>query len=410
MFLFLSERLDDAIKQNVIGTLELFEISRYCNLEAFIHISTCYVKCDFPGYKSETLPSLNFDPEETVQLILQMNPSQIEQRTPQIIGNFPNTYAFSKAITEILLSHRCNKFKVPLAIIRPSIIASTCKDPFPGWIDSISAIAALVLFSGVGLVRYIYGQPKQVLDIVPVDIVVNIIIAAIPRVLKEKNLQIYQVGTSHRNPVRMLEISRWVSAYWRSHNVARRVDHRPLRWKFYTTKTTFDTQFFLRNQLPASIYSAFANTLGNAQQKKNAALLKKINAQTLKACDSFAYFTNTEFVFAVLNTEELVKLIVPEERELFFFQLEKIDWEKYFRYLCYGMHRFVLKEEVKEPTELLKIDLIREPRKPPGTNGGFFSHMFSDIAWAYKSYKPNIGIDNFNTLRTPEETQQLILK
>lgn len=340
---------------------------------------------------------------------MQMTPSQIEKSTPRLIGTFPNTYAFSKAIAEHLLAHACNRFQIPLSIVRPTIIGSAFKDPFPGWIDAVSAIAALVLFSGVGLVRYIQGQPKKILDIVPVDTVANIVIAAIPRMLAEKKFQIYHVGTSHRNPVKMYEIARWISAYWRSHNVAKRVDHRPLRWHFYTTKTGFNTQFFIQNRLPAALYSAFANTVGNPQQRKNAALYKKINTQTLRACESFSHFTNTEFIFAVPNTEVLIKQLNPEEREIFFFKVEDIDWEKYLRYFAYGMHRFVLKEEVKEPTELLKIDLIKEPRNIPSM-GGIFSHIFSDVAWAYKSYKPNIGIDNFNTLRNSQETQQLTLK
>jgi hypothetical protein len=40
----------------------------------------------------------------------------------------------------------------------------------------------------------------------------------------------------------------------------------------------------------------------------------------------------------------------------------------------------------------------------------FFTRMFPDIAWAYKDFKTNIGIDNFNTLRTPKDTKELIIK
>jgi len=70
-----------------------------------------------------------------------------------------------------------------------------------------------------------------------------------------------------------------------------------------------------------------------------------------------------------------------------------------------------LKEEVKAPTELLKIDLINEPRNFEfGPKDTWLYRTFDDIAWAAKSYKPHAGLDNFNTLRSPEESQQMVLK
>ena len=41
--------------------------------------------------------------------------------------------------------------------MRPTIIGCSWKEPFPGWIDSVSAIAAVILYTGVGIVRFIKG-------------------------------------------------------------------------------------------------------------------------------------------------------------------------------------------------------------------------------------------------------------
>ncbi|KAK9126672.1 hypothetical protein Scep_015518 [Stephania cephalantha] len=48
---------------------------------------------------------------------------------------WPNTYVFTKALGEMLIGD--NKENIPIAIIRPTIITSTYKEPFPGWVDGI---------------------------------------------------------------------------------------------------------------------------------------------------------------------------------------------------------------------------------------------------------------------------------
>lgn len=48
---------------------------------------------------------------------------------------WPNTYVFTKAMGEMLAVNQ--KDNVPLIIIRPTMITSTNKDPFPGWIEGV---------------------------------------------------------------------------------------------------------------------------------------------------------------------------------------------------------------------------------------------------------------------------------
>jgi len=98
------ERLDIAAKQNVLGTLNIFELARgFARLESFIHVSTAYVNSDREGFHREQLPPLNCDAEEMVELILQMNPNDFERQTATMIGDYPNTYTFTKALAETIL-------------------------------------------------------------------------------------------------------------------------------------------------------------------------------------------------------------------------------------------------------------------------------------------------------------------
>lgn len=48
---------------------------------------------------------------------------------------WPNTYNFSKAVAENLISNHSKH--LPIAILRPSIIAPAWAEPFAGWVDCL---------------------------------------------------------------------------------------------------------------------------------------------------------------------------------------------------------------------------------------------------------------------------------
>lgn len=58
--------------------------------------------------------------------------------TKRLIGNCPNVYAYTKALGEQLLQKDCRENGIPLAVVRPSIVTASVKEPFPGWIDNLN--------------------------------------------------------------------------------------------------------------------------------------------------------------------------------------------------------------------------------------------------------------------------------
>ena len=50
------------------------------------------------------------------------------------MGKCPNTYSYTKAFAEKLLQQEHDR--IPVAIIRPSIVTAAMKEPIPGWIDN----------------------------------------------------------------------------------------------------------------------------------------------------------------------------------------------------------------------------------------------------------------------------------
>ncbi|KAI5388816.1 hypothetical protein KIW84_074469 [Lathyrus oleraceus] len=115
---------------------------------------------------------------------------------------------------EMLLMH--HKDNVPLIIIRSTMVTSTIKDPFPGWIEGVRTIDGVIYNYGIGKLKSFVGNPKTILDVIPADMVINCVIAAIFIHSKQppKNF-IYHVSSSLRNPLKYCDISKFCHSYFK---------------------------------------------------------------------------------------------------------------------------------------------------------------------------------------------------
>ncbi|CAG2058109.1 unnamed protein product, partial [Timema podura] len=94
----------------------------------------------------------------------------------RILGDWPNTYTFTKAIAENILRKTAND--LPISIVRPSQVAGTLKEPLIGWIDNIYGPIGAVVGIGAGLLRSGIRKADFKSDIIPGDLVINGIIVA----------------------------------------------------------------------------------------------------------------------------------------------------------------------------------------------------------------------------------------
>lgn len=58
-----------------------------------------------------------------------MDDKLVSLMTPKLLGERPNTYTYTKALAEYLVQQECGKLNV--AIVRPSIVGASWKEPFP---------------------------------------------------------------------------------------------------------------------------------------------------------------------------------------------------------------------------------------------------------------------------------------
>ena len=72
-----------------------------------------------------------------------LDDESLDKITPNLLGDKPNTYTYTKQLAEHLLVNEGKA--MPLAIVRPSIVGASWKEPFPGWIDNYNGPSGLYI-------------------------------------------------------------------------------------------------------------------------------------------------------------------------------------------------------------------------------------------------------------------------
>lgn len=121
-------RFDNTLQElslvNLRGTRELLELALECRrLEMFTYISTAFSHCD-RHFIEEKFYNAPIDPEQMIRIAeyFEEHPTEahlLEIMTDKLISPWPNTYSFSKALSEELM--RQYGQKIPIVVIRPSV-------------------------------------------------------------------------------------------------------------------------------------------------------------------------------------------------------------------------------------------------------------------------------------------------
>ena len=236
----------------------MLQLAKECkHLSVFTHISTAYVNCNRTGYIEEKIYDDHLDQEAIVKSIMAKNDKEVHDNEKKIIGEFPNTYTFTKNLAEKQL--RKNLGNVKCVIWRPSIIASGLKQPFPGWTDSMSAAGGLTVLGGLGLIQLVH-KPKEnnVFDIIPVDIVSNgLLCATADASSSAQRLTIYNSATSVQNPITLEDYKDIVLNFYKFY--ALRNQQYTANARFIKSKFQYELRKELTERLPIRAFSLLAN-------------------------------------------------------------------------------------------------------------------------------------------------------
>lgn len=67
---------------------------------------------------------------------------------------------------------------LPVCIVRPSIIGCALSEPKPSWVEGMHGVTGFIMEVNRGTLQCIIANPDAKMDVIPVDYVVNMILAA----------------------------------------------------------------------------------------------------------------------------------------------------------------------------------------------------------------------------------------
>lgn len=201
---FIPHRFDDPLKYAIIlntrGTREVIQFAEtLSNLSVIVHVSTTYCNLKSKVVKEEVYPPM-CDWRSAIKIAETLDPFMLDILGQKFMDFMPNTYTFTKHLSEQIIHDYSSK--LPIVLFRPSIVISTMKDPFPGWIDNFNGPVGLLVGCGIGLTRTMYCDPDNVADFTPVDVCIKaMIVGGWKRALDNQNksrdiLPVYNASTS----------------------------------------------------------------------------------------------------------------------------------------------------------------------------------------------------------------------
>ena len=273
--------IDEGFQTNLFGAMNLYRgVIESGSRPCLVHISTAYVAGVAKGVVPEDTLDHRVDWRTEGELALQARHDvEAQSRRPEMLDDFmdkaskehsragpmavaedaeqrrkdwvskrlthygrsrarslgwPDVYTFTKAMGERAVEELADLEDLPLSIVRPSIIESALVHPAPGWIDGFKMADPIIRAYGLGQIPEFPGIPEGISDIIPVDMVVNAILAVAGTPPPPRSPAYYHVSSGSRNPLQYHELYRYVRQYFEAHPLPERGrgEHKVPEWSF----------------------------------------------------------------------------------------------------------------------------------------------------------------------------------
>lgn len=227
-----NEKLSDAFNLNTIGTqtvlnlclsMKNLKVSKfnyvlvvieYISFQSFVYASTAY--CNFPRTTiyEEVYPTTPLSFKSFLALSENLPKEMLNKIQGTLKGSHGNTYTLTKSLAESVISDYNSK--IPVCIVRPSAITGAISEPEPGWVRGDHGITSLIIRMGYERVCSIVGDANSCLDVIPIDTVVNTIIAAAwaTSFRRSSSVQVYNCTSGQSNPIKLKELLVLTNRYW----------------------------------------------------------------------------------------------------------------------------------------------------------------------------------------------------
>ncbi|KAJ8673699.1 hypothetical protein QAD02_004961 [Eretmocerus hayati] len=337
-------KVAESLRVNVLATQYIIELAEGCKkLEIFIYLSTayshCYMKCI-----SEEFYKAPGDLDLVKKMIeIDERIGMDEESSKKWIGKFPNIYTFSKAIAEELVRQHSHKANHACAVYRPSIVFGTYEEPISGWFDGLTGASLICSGYALGII-HVAMHHCYPMDFIPCDMSINILLALTKdldgewKKLREKEAIVYNYGSSCVNPVtfkKMSDSMKDMDKNMRS-RYAVSVD--------FTIYTSHWWIFWILDKFFHFLPAVLADTalLLSGRKPRVLDIYKKMH----KHMDKIDYWGNGNWRIHMHNSLKVADKLNSTDREIFFCDLQEIDWAEYMLRSWKGFQIYNLREEL----------------------------------------------------------------
>jgi len=379
--------LDGAVEVNLLGPTRvaraLQELQSPGSFAHLVSVSTCYVAGNRRGAAPEQLLSdspffLDIDWRAEVDAARRTRAdAEAESRTPEMLAGFrkqarrelgaagvpllaakteqrrtqwvkermvaagrgrasslgwPDAYAYTKALGERALADE--RGDVPVSIVRPSIIESALAEPKPGWIRGFRMAEPVIISYARGLLSQFPGVPEGIVDVIPVDLVVDLVLAVAARgPAPDGTVDVTQVASGSANPLRYKRLVDTTSAWFREHPLYD-TKGQPIvvaEWSFpgrgrvqgqlTRAKRTLERAEAVLQSLP--LRGAQAELSARLEERRDEA------ERALSYVELYGAYAECEAVYGVDRLLALWETLDERDREIFCFDPRVIEWDSY---------------------------------------------------------------------------------
>ncbi|KAI4499647.1 hypothetical protein M0802_005217 [Mischocyttarus mexicanus] len=330
-------------------------------LKSFVYVSTVYSQCLHNPIEEKFYNS----PIDDINLF-----KLFDILRPKLIGPWPNTHVYTKSVAENVIKKQAGL--IPIGIFRPGIVASTYREPIPGWIDIIYGVMGIYALAWKGIIRTHHCDGSAKVCLVPGDLVVayndsNSIFTRKYYMKIKKEIEVYYsvTITSFLRSIEDIPIYNYAfNDYSLTYDEIKELMFKygpltPFRDTYWYYSLTFEKDMelyafyiFLLHLLPGLILD-----LGMLCRKKQPRFFNMYIRLNLWM-DGISYFSLKEWQFTNKRWIEVMKDLTAEDRKLFYCDMKDVDWDIYFRNYLLGVRLYVLKDPI-ETLPLARRDLKR---------------------------------------------------
>jgi alcohol-forming fatty acyl-CoA reductase len=373
--------IDDAFRTNVQGVVDLYEAVRTTGTTPHVvHVSTAYVA----GARRGSVPeqSLDHDVDWRAELAAagaartsvewdsrapgvlrrvlaqarrehgragpQSVAADAEKRRAEWVGKqlveygrlraqtlgWPDVYTLTKALGERVAEELLGG-ALPLSVVRPAIVESALRHPYPGWIDGFKMADPLIIAFGRGILPEFPGLPDGVLDVIPVDLVVNAILAAAAQPPAPAQPAYYHVGSGARNPLTFREMYENVREYFTEHPMpdGGRGQVKVPTWDFPGSRRV-ERMLRAGERALSAAQQALLSVPANGRSRRWQDDLSRERDKVdflRRYADLYGVYTEAEVIYTDTALLALHRSLPPERADAHGFDAAVIDWPHYLQ-------------------------------------------------------------------------------